>query len=567
MPNVQVQNFALNSSNEKFHAHWKATRLMKRAGWRYKASSDGSAKDTTGNPANDKWGGGATVFTVTVAGTIGAPTTTAYGGRATVSGVTGASFATTSVGSYLRITGATNAANNGDWLITNYVSATSVVIENPAAVAETTGGGASWTEVNSYTDTYPAAITGASGSGAWWCGQGPSTMRITIGSASPTGFIRGENVTQAGSGAQGELIGVCPDAVGGLGYIVVAPRVSGTGGAARGWSTTGVITGSRSGASVTATGVKEYVREIVFWKNNATTGHTYLQVIDSVTEATTTTTTGRFSTMASLGTATATICPGGASGGSPLSNGFPTVGTMALFGTGGTGAVGTGSTDMTGTTANVTTGFAHIFVANAIEDANVSPDGTVSFFLGTPATATYSFTGWGFHRLDDTEQGDVDPYVCYVTSNTSAYTRVRTGGATAATTSDEFPSNVRLTTTSSSPFLGWRRRGFATGDAFQEFQGALLGSASANPILSLTPASPDRVACAFVNVAVREPIWVVSTQVLQKQRKGTLRWWYFVQGGNGTDTYDGKRWMQLTTSVNVPVIAGPADQSTSPLNG
>jgi hypothetical protein len=570
MPNVQVQNYLLNASNEKFNGIWKLTRAMKAAGWRYKASSDAVAKDTTGNPANDKWGGGGTIFTVTVSGAIDAPTTTAYGGRSTVSGVTGATFTSGSVGHYLRIAGATNGANNGDWLITSFVSSTSVVIENPAAVAETTAGSAVWTEVSPLTDTYPAAITGASGIGAWWTAQGPSTMRISIGTSNPAGFIRGENVVQSGTGATGEFMGVMPDAAGGLGYIVVAPRLSGSGAAPRGWSTSGVITGDRSGSTVTPTAVVEYVREVVFWKNTTTNGHIYFQCIDQASEGTTTSTTGRFSTMASLGTATATVCPGGATGGSPTTNGFPTVGTFVCVGTGGSGAAATGSADMSASSGAVGTGLLQILVANAIEDASVSPDGTISFLCGTPVTA-FSFLGWGFHRLDDTEDGEVDPYVWFIPTAAGIYLRSRTVFTGLISNTDVFTASTFVTAGANSTYVGWRRRGFPTGtfDAFQEFQGALLGYGvnSNAPVITTTPTTVDRVACAFVNVSVREPVWIYSGQVSQKQRKGTLRWWYIVQGASGTDTYDGKRWVQLSTSVNAAIVAGPADQTTSPLNG
>lgn len=59
MADVFYTNFALQSANHAFSAIWKGTRAIKKAGWTYKASSDGSTKDTTGTASNDKWGGSA----------------------------------------------------------------------------------------------------------------------------------------------------------------------------------------------------------------------------------------------------------------------------------------------------------------------------------------------------------------------------------------------------------------------------------------------------------------------------------------------------------------------------
>jgi len=573
MPNAQVENLALFASNEKFHAVWKLTRALKAAGWRYKASSDASAKEAgTSNPALDKWGGGVQVGsqTATASFTIGAPTTTSFGGRSTVSGLTG--FTSLSVGRYLTITGATNSANNGTWLITKFISATSVVIENPAAVSETTPGTATWTEKDALLDAYPTAIQGASGTGAWWCAQGPSIMRVPIGTGAPGAFIRGENVVQATSGATGEFIGTVTDTANGLGYMVIAPRLSGVGAGPRGWSASAVITGDRSAATATPTGtVLEYVREIVIWKSStAQTGHFYHQAIESVTEAATTTTTGRFSTMASLGTATAVICPGGATGGSPVTNGFPTVGTMALVGTAGSGAAGTGSSDLSFYTTNVGVGLAQVLCANAIENDGVTADGSWTLAYGNPVAGANIFIGWGYQRLDDTEDGDVDPYVYCAPAVLAIYVRSRTVATNnAGTVGDGFTGSAFWCEIGRTPFVGWRRRGMPSGDAFQEFQGATMGTCGSTltSMLLLNPATVDRVACAYTNVSVREPIWITSTQSGLKQRKGTLRWWYMVQGGNGTDTYDGKRYVQMSSSASLPIIVGPADLTTSVLNG
>lgn len=581
---IQVENFALNTSNDQSSGIWKITRAMKAAGWRYSGSSDGTTKDATFNPNNDKWGPGVQVGaqTATVAFTIGTPTTTSYGGRSTITGLTG--FATTSPGHFLQITGATNAANVGTWLITKYISATSVEIENPAAVAETTPGTATWTELSALGDTFPAL-----GAGAWWCGQGPSTMKVPIDTSVPAGtFQRGENVTQTTSGATGELMGVVTYSGGG-GYLVIAPRKSGTGGGPRGWGT-GVITGDITGATVTPTAtVIEFIREIVFWRSSTTAGHIYCQVIDQAAEGTSSPSgTGRFSTMASLGTCTATVCPGGATGNNPATNGFPSFGTYVASGQGGSGAVGTGAISWVNSTALVNTGLSQILCANCIEDVSVSQDGTITWAAGTFASTTLNttFAGWGFLRVDDQEDGDVDPYVWYMYPALAAFGRTRVLAANANTSGDVFRVGLILVKSASgTPFLGWRRRGYQqngvlNGDSWLEMNAFLVGIAGAvSPtVFAITlPTVPETVACSIASVKPRDPIWIVSVGVLngvsQKMRKGTLRWWYVANiatGATTVNTYDGLRWIQVsalaTASVEAPVIVGPGDAATTPTN-
>ena len=192
MTNTYFVNFALNTTGDVFSGIWKLTRALKKAGWTYKSSSDGSAvKDTTGIAANDTWGGNA----------------------------------------------------------------------DPAL------------------DTYPAfgALP------AWWNAQGPSTLKIPIGTASTGTFIRGENITQATTGAQGELISYLWDIPTSQGYLVVAPRVDGAGADPHGWNHVNIITGALSGATITPNAtIIEYVREIVFAKGtDLLSGNIFYQCVDN----------------------------------------------------------------------------------------------------------------------------------------------------------------------------------------------------------------------------------------------------------------------------------------------
>ena len=59
MADVFFTNQALQSSNHTFSAVWKLTRAIKKAGWAYSASGDGTSKDTSGTGTSDLWGGAA----------------------------------------------------------------------------------------------------------------------------------------------------------------------------------------------------------------------------------------------------------------------------------------------------------------------------------------------------------------------------------------------------------------------------------------------------------------------------------------------------------------------------
>ena len=512
------------------------------------------------------------------AGGVIANVTTVTNGIATLTGLTG--MTTSSVGHRITLINAASSGNNGTFMIVEYVSAVSVKISNASAVASDGNNGLiHWVERDPALDSYPLDLsftTVNNGAGSWFCIQGPSTMKFPIGTSNPSPpFIRGEKVTQAATGCEGEILGVVVDATGGTGFIVVAPRVNGSGGNARGWDTSAisaVALPAGSGATVTpsAAGI-EYVREIVIWKNLLNTGHIYYQCIDQLGEATPGTFVGRFSTMAALTQCTPTICPGGATG-LPTVNGFPTLGTMVWTGTGGSGAVATGSNEY-GSVNNAVSGMIQVICANCIEAAGVSQDGTFSILLGTPASTLTSYNLNGFLRLDDGEEGDVDPYIAFWPNAQAVGARTRTVN-TSATTGNDWAQTGGTTAGSQSGFyLGFRRRGFSTGDSFGEFSGwGLNGSSNSTTAIGLNFQAPETVACTFAvqSPRIREPIWIASYLAGQKMRKGTIRWWYNSPGGNAGDTLDGKRWAQFSstlTAAGCATVIGPWDGITnSPLN-
>lgn len=486
----------------------------------------------------------------------------ANGREQTITGLSG--MTTSSPGHQIVLQGSSNANNNGTFQILSYVSSSSVVIINNSvsAGADTASGG--WTELDPLLDIYPSAFQSNNGSGCWINLQGPSTLKIPISAASTGTFIRGENITQSVSSAQGELVGYQFDTVSNTGYLVVMPRVNGTGAGVRGWSTGATtITGASSSATVPTVSSTpiEFVREMVFWKGSSTqtSGTWYYQCVDQAAES-----AARFSVLAASAGCTATIAPAGGGTG----NAFPSPGTMACRGNGGSQSATTWIWSSTST--NV--GRLQCMAVNADYTTGSSADGTWTLAIGYPAQGPGSFVGMGFYRLDNNEDGDVDPYVLFIPNSSSSYFVNRTGSMSPSNT-DNFSCNNNSSTTW---FCGWRRRGFATNDGFQQFNAASLspvGTSQTNFVYNFT-SDNDSIATSISTTPqrVRDPIWVISNQTSQnvanqpfgKMRKGTIRWGFMLAGGNGGDTYDGRRWIQLSSS-NGSWVMGPWDGVTSPL--
>ena len=353
--------------------------------------------------------------------------------------------------------------------------------------------------------------------------------------------------------------------------MVVAPRNSGSGAGQRGWSNTDPIAAasvpSGSGASVTPTGAAiEYGTEIVIWKYNQLLGHIYFQCVDLVNESAVTANNGRFSIMASLAGCTATVCPGGATG-APTVNGFPVTGTFVGIGTGGSGLYSTGSTAWRGNTQTSVLLLSHLMVTNAIETVGQSGDGTFTWAEGTANNGTYqTYEGFAYLRCDDQEDGDVWPFVFCVECNLETYTgstRTAVTQYAGASPADFFTLAVFLS--NYTVFKGWRCRGFASGDAWQQFAAASQLISNQSVVGANFYQSADQTACSFVQSLAREPIWVVSTQVSQKMRKGTIRWWYTVLGGAGNNLHQNKMYVQLSSNYG-PIVVGPWDGVTIPFN-
>lgn len=518
----------------------------------------GSATGGVNHTWSERHGGaGASVATVNTAG--------ATPGRAIVTGLTGMVLSTPtsrgSQGNRLVIIGAATGANNGQFMITRVISATSVEIENAGALTDANNGALVWVEVDHLQQVFPGTQSGAFGSigtsaaGHWICLQGPSTIKVPIGSAVPTGtFRKGENVTQATSGATGEIIGVQVDTGGGLGYLVIQPRLNGTGAGVRGWSNTDVITGAISGATATPTAtVIEFIRECVFSKGTtqiyAYTGHWYQQCIDSVGES-----ANRFSTLATAGAVTASLAPGQPTGT------FPVLGCYVALGTAASNAATTGAAFLYDANQGTTDlGVSQIACANCIGTAGVSEDGSWWLCPGVPAQSQNGM--YGFQYCDNSEDGDVDPYITFSELNYNNYTGTRT---VATAIHGNFISNhVTQWTTALSPARGWRRRGMAT-ENFQEFGMGILGNNSTN-IAQQTPQSQERVACTPnpALTVIKDQCWMISSQASSKMRKGSLRWMFTIAYASSGALYDNGRFIGISSSTTAGgFVIGPWDGVT-----
>jgi len=420
--------------------------------------------------------------------------------------------------------------------------------------------------------------------GAWINLQGPSMMKIPIGTNTPsTAFYRGEKVTQTTSGATGTIVGVVTDTSGGLGFLVVEPRLNGTGSGPRGWTSgstdtvSAVATPTGSGASVTSsTSVPvEYVSEIVIWKNTFANGHMWAQFVDQSGES-----TSRFSSLATGGSVTNTVAPGG------VAATFPTLGSWVMFGTANSGAASTGSTPWHNVTALTAYGNVHTLCATCIENANEGADGSWTLLQGSPAIHSESYIMTVFMRMDGSEAGDVCPYVAWAASgNITNYNATATANTTAFTP----PSNGLmmqagpsggngtggLCSESFTMARGWRRRGFSTGDAFQLFFNGLMANGNSSQIPAGQNLSiPARVANhPNPNIQIREPMWAVSTQSAQKMRKGYYRWWYITEGGVSGKLHQNGTLIQVAGGSTYaaagqgPLVIGPWDGTSTPFNG
>lgn len=547
-----------------FSSYWKLTRAMKKAGWKYLASGNGTTFNTSADPELDLWGSG----TISNVGASSAAVAAPSRGRAAVTGLTG--IVAQDKGRFLHLSGSGTPANNHYHQIEEVLSPTSVSID-ARTFAVGTDTGLTWEIRDPLGDAYISGLTNVA---AWLLLQGPSVLKIPI-TAIPTpnpttgsSLIRGENVVQATTGAEGEFHGYVFDGVS-TGYMVIYPRVRGTGVGVYGWDSSYVITGGISGAVVTQSGSTiEYRMQMLLVKSaNYSQGCINFGCFDPVGEA-----TDMFDAPARLSLVSATLPPG-ASANYPV-HAWVVLGTSVNGGqywSGGTNAGNCGNTQ--------------VICADCIEEQYWSADGSWTIATAFQDNSTYragDHNGHGFQRLDDTEDGDVCPFVSLGFNEDSVYAGGRTGRA--AQSGPNYPIfHLSLGGGTASPdtgwgssvvsvVYGWGNRGGAANDSFRGFEGGLIMGTNKvysysggyyAPMMYLNYFYVDSRQTSLVPVKVREPIWIIS-QSSFKMRKGTLRWWSVVQGGESGDTHDNKTLIQLS-SVLAPVVVGPWDGTTTPI--
>jgi hypothetical protein len=542
---------------------------MKKAGWKFKASSDGTTKISSADPAADQWGAGTVSNAGASAASIAAPTQ----GRATVTGLTG--IVAADKGRFLLISGAATGANNNQHQIEEVLSATSVRIDarNFAVASDANNGTLTWSVRDPLGNTFLNTAFN-SNTIAWWCAQGPSVLKIPITAASVGNFIKGENVVQSTTLAEGEVLGYTY--YNNTGWLVIAPRVRGSGGGVYGWATANTITGGRSGATVSQSGTAlDYVWEVVFAKPaNQTTIQILVGQFNTVADS-----AELFSFCATQAGCTATVHPGGG-------------GTGNAFGAHAWVVWGTNSTPTFGSTIQASNagGFilnflnAHVICVDALPEQNYTADGSWSlFYSGEESVQGYACLGgyaYGLHRLNDIEDGEISPYVS-VTPGTAKtlYGNARTSGGVTSSSNiggvtrwGWFSWDTSMSTTHVM-FAGWRGRGLTT-EIFVEFEPATLAftqSAFTHILNGTVTQSPRMGATANPITKTKERIWLVNTTAPYNMVKGSFRWMYFVMGDQYTDTYGtDPGWIQLcTTGTYVPVQSAnnPAAVVLGPYDG
>jgi len=558
--NVRLSNLALTQSlTVAFRGFYELTRAMKKAGWKFKASSNGTTKVSSADPAADQWGAGVTLNTGGSVASIATP----VNGRATITGLTG--IVAADKGRFLLISGATTGANNNQHQIEEIISSTSVKIDarNFAVASDASNGALTWVIKDPLGDTFnntsfnPNTI-------AWWCAQGPSILKIPITAASVGSFTKGENVVQSTTLAEGELLGYTY--YNGTGWLVIAPRVRGSGGGVYGWATGNTVTGGRSGATVSQNGTAlDYVWEVVFAKPaNQTTIQILVGQFNTVADS-----AELFSFCATQAGCTATVHPGGGGTG----NAFGTH-AWVMWGTNSTPTFGVAIAD--DSSANMYLSNANVICVDALPEQNYTADGSWTLYLFgniTTANGAGIVVGgilYGLHRLNDIEDGEVSPYVSVVPPGVKTlFANNRTSGGTQLNAAasqyyfnlrgmDSFGANVY--------FAGWRGRGLST-EAFVEFDTAILAftQTAINYVQDhVTSKTARLISTANLLVKSRERIWLANPSTPYNIVKGSFKWLYWVSGDQVTDTYSvDPGWVQLGTGDNnsqgSTLVLGPYD--------
>jgi hypothetical protein len=221
MANQFATNYSIPANNNSFSVLWKLTRLMKAAGWQYRASSTTAIKDTSGIATNDLWGQNSDPTTDTYGLVIGSfsgtngtalpQSTISYSNQNgfTINQAGGTVSILTSNGWQTVTYTAGSAASGSSGSLTGCTGGTGLMFNTTASSSPIAQGG----EV-----TFEASTTG------WWVAAGPLTVKIPLATA-PTGSpVRNEVIAQSASGATGEFLGYVWDSLTSTGWATILPQ-------------------------------------------------------------------------------------------------------------------------------------------------------------------------------------------------------------------------------------------------------------------------------------------------------------------------------------------------------
>lgn len=554
--NPVVKNYAPTSPSLYFNQWWMLSRVMKKAGWKHGGSSDGSTKTTSLDPAQDKWNGAAGVGGITNAGAAAATIVAPSRGRALVQGLS--SIVPADKGRFIVISGSGTGANNNAHQIEEVISATEVKIDARTFAVAAEASNCTWVIRDPTEETYPSGTLAAVS--AWLLLIGPATVKIPFSSLPVGRFLRGENVVQATTGAEGELIGVVRT-TGTAGYLVILPRLRGSSAPTThyGWASGNVVTGDGSGATVTQSATAStFVIEVVFWKaNNQTHGSCSFGSFDVTADS-----AEDFLTLKSAAGCTATVAPGGGGTG----NAFPTHAWL------GWGTNTSGSHDSLWR-ASTNMANAQIMAADCIEEQLRSADGSWLLTAANTSVAGTAHMIRGFQYMEDHEPGDLVPWVDIkhgngIVLNTHTRTAVGPGGSGNEASNDRLPSGV-----SGVLAQGWLARGTAREKLIDlEYATLLLASgvryAFRNGGIAHRHQSQDPLPFNL------ERVWFICADAPSisqnwKTIKGSPRWIRCITGGSLYSVYQDAdvpefTYIQLgiaTAGSITPFVVGPWDGS------
>jgi hypothetical protein len=428
----------IGPTTSQWRGIWELTRAMKKAGFRHKASSNGSTKIVSDNPISDLWNGTMTILNTGSAASITAVDDHPYGKLLTVTGLSGLLSPITaggrSEGNYLRLSGSATANNDGYWQIYSVISSTSCqVLNTNANPAIDTNGNINWWEYDAASEVYGTGTSVTDSTYAWIVLEGPETLQLSFTSAPSGTFVRGEPVTQTGSGATGECVGYVWESSVSRGWMVISPRTGL-------FNNSGTLTGSWSGVTVSPSNLYRFRRQHCFVKNASSTltGGSWYQCVREDTES-----ADFFSTLANNAACTATVPPGGST---TSGNRFPSnINSYVLRATNNStndGATALSLTDghydktvegINNTSSKYCNGRIHIGIASAIPKSGTSADGSWYLHHGNTNITNYNSisTTWGagtllhFGRLETADPGETELYYHYADARSDVFNRNR----------------------------------------------------------------------------------------------------------------------------------------------